>query len=160
MLRTAHRSKLWRRCRGSCRRGATLVETTVVLLLFLTFLFGMLDLGLAVFRHQILSFVARRGAREVIVHGEYADRLGIWGPAPISGTLDSLDPAIRGKLEPCLVGIAPQDIDVQITWLDGTNYFKKRVQVTLTTDYAPITTFVFGNPSFQLHATSTMPIAH
>jgi len=158
--RITHPSRSRQRRGGPFRRGATLIETALVLMLFLMLLFGMLDLGLLVFRHQMLSFAARRGAREAIDHGEYADRLGIWGPAPISGTLDSLGAAIRDKFEPHLVGMAPQDIDVQITWLDGTNNFKKRIQVTLTTDYTPITTFIFGSPSFDVSASSTMPIAH
>ena len=160
MPRITRRYSLRRRGCGPRRRGATLVETALVLLLFVTLVFGMLDLGLVVFRYQMLSFAARRGVREAIVHGEYAERVGSWGPAAISGTLDSLNPAIRDKLEPHLVGMDPQDIDVQITWLDGTNDFKKRIQVTLTTDYTPITTFIFGSPSFDVHASSTMPIAH
>ncbi len=57
-----------------------MVEMAIVLLLFLTLVFGMLDLGLGVYRFNELSQAAREVAREAVVHGEYADKLGPWGP--------------------------------------------------------------------------------
>lgn len=37
------------------RRGATAVETAIVMLVLLTLVFGMLDLGVAIFRHHNLA---------------------------------------------------------------------------------------------------------
>ena len=142
------------------RRGAAMVETAITLMVFVTLVLGMLDLGLAVFRQQILSYAARRGVREAIVHGEFADRLGKWGPAQVSGTLDALTHPIKATLEPYVFGMNPQEVTVQVSWPDGSNQFKKRVQVTLTASYAPILTSLFGNIAIPLSAASTMAIAH
>src|SRR4051812_47653674 len=69
------------------RRGATLAETTLVLVAFLTLILGMLDLGLAVFRQQLVSRAARGAARLAIVHGSVAPsdfNGGPWGTATIT----------------------------------------------------------------------------
>ena len=50
------------------RRGSTLVESSVVLLLFLVLLIGVLDMGQILFFHQFLSERVRAGARYAAVH--------------------------------------------------------------------------------------------
>ena len=75
-----------RSCLRRLRRGATAIELAIVLTLFLTLVFGMLDLGIAVFRYHIVCEAARQGARQAIVHGKLSDKLGTWGPAPLSLT--------------------------------------------------------------------------
>src|SRR5438067_10755530 len=71
------------------RCGATLVEAGLVLGLFLTLVFGMIDLGIGVLRYHIVAEAARQGARIAIVHGNVTPPggrpLSPWGPAPYSG---------------------------------------------------------------------------
>jgi hypothetical protein len=50
------------------RRGSTLVESSVVMLLFLVILIGVLDLGQILFFHQFLGERVRTGARYAVVH--------------------------------------------------------------------------------------------
>ncbi len=152
-----------RRKRGRRRRGAALVETAIVLMVFITLVLGMLDLGIAVFRRHMLAQAARQGARQAIVHGGMANSgMGVWGPTAWSGTADSGGHEVLNVIQPMLAGMDPSTVDVQIEWLDGNNDFSldDHVRVSVSTDYQPMMTFIFGNPTFVLQATSTMHIAH
>jgi Flp pilus assembly protein TadG len=141
------------------RRGATMVEFAIIIIVFLTLVLGMLDLGLAVFRSHVVSYAARQGARQAIVHGEFADKLGPWGPTTFTGT-GATDNPISDAVEPYLVGIDPADVVVKAEWIDGGNKLEQRVRIDVTTTYSPTITFVFGNPTWTLTGSSTMPIAH
>src|SRR5438552_607017 len=71
----------------SSRRGITLVETAIVLNVFLLLILGTLDLGIATYRYNTLSQAARNGARQAAVHGALAaPALAAWGPGTYSGT--------------------------------------------------------------------------
>lgn len=50
-------------------RGATLVESAVVLGVLLTLLFGIIDFGRALYTYSFVAQVARQGARWAIVRG-------------------------------------------------------------------------------------------
>ena len=159
-----------RQRRRPMRRGASMIETAITLMLFIVLVFGMLDLGLWVFRHHILAQTARQIARQAIVHGSLAEELGSWGPTTLSGTAaintggDPADPdtQIRAIANRALVGFNPNQVTYEVQWPDGGNdpQEEHRVRVSLTTPYSPIMTFIFGNPSFDLSATSVMHIAH
>lgn len=148
-----------RRKRQRSRRGASAVEMALVLMVFLTLVLGMLDLGLAVFRYHVVAQTARLAARQAIVHGSLADRLGPWGPGAFSGTAADSHP-IANEVRASLTGIDPSQTEVRADWLDGSNEFEDRVRVSVSTSYRPIMTFIFGNPEFTIRATSTMLIAH
>jgi hypothetical protein len=57
------------------RRGSTLVESSVVLMLFLVILIGVLDAGQILFFHQFLTDRVRTGARYAVVHAYDATRI-------------------------------------------------------------------------------------
>jgi Flp pilus assembly protein TadG len=82
------------------RRGSTLVESSVVLLLFLVILVGTLDAGQLLFFHQFLTDRARTGARYAVVHAynatAIANVVAYADPAPEAGTsgLFGLTPAM------------------------------------------------------------------
>jgi hypothetical protein len=84
----------------SWRRGSTLVESSVVLLLFLVILVGTLDAGQLLFFHQFLTDRARTGARYAVVHAynatAIANVVAYADPAPAAGTtgLFGLTPAM------------------------------------------------------------------
>lgn len=145
------------------RGGATLLEAAITLLVFLILVLGAIDLGIAIFRTTVLSQAARQGARQAIVHGNLAKpgwKGGPWGPAtygPVAAT-DS-DPKAQA-VAPYLGGMDPGDVQVTYTWIDGSNLTEKRVRVTVTTTWSPLTLFIFGHLSLDLRGSSTMPIAH
>lgn len=154
------------RTRARSRRGAAALEAGVTLTLFLALMLGMLDLGLGVFRHHVLSHASRQLARAAMVHGALSDRLGPWGPAPLSGNAQPAggsDPLAMAQevVAPHLVGVAPQDVTLLVEWPDGGNdpFEDHRVRVTLSTTYQPVMTFLLGG-GFQLQAVSLMPISH
>lgn len=153
------------------RQGATVIEAAVVSIVFLMLVFGMLDLGIAVFRHHVISQAARWGARQTIVQGKMAiSELngGSWGPPPAAypgsnpyvTKADAAD-SIANAMKPFLVGLDPSLVTITVNWLDGSNDpmdGTNRVQVTMEMPYRPMTPFIPGPLSLQ--ATSTMLIAH
>ena len=149
-------------CRNRDRRGATTVETAIVLLPFLTIVLGMLDLGTAVFRHHVVSQAARQGVRKAIVHGSHAPsgwNGGEWGTAtygPVAAT--DADPKAQA-IAPYLSGLDPSATNITMEWPDGSNATEKRVRVTVTTTWTPVVTFIFGGLTRTLSASATMPIA-
>lgn len=150
-----------RKRRRSNRRGATTVEMAIILMTFLVLVFGMLDLALGVLRYNTLAQAARQVAREAIVHGSLADRLGPWGSGSYSGSAADSHPIAQFIQEYSSLNVFDlSEVTVQVEWPDGANEFQQRVHVTVSMPYRPIITFIFGNPVFTLEATSEMPIAH
>ncbi len=148
----------------SNRRGATIVELAIVLLLFLILVLGMLDLGIGVFRRQTLAQAARQGARQAIVHGALADRPEFgyvpWGPGTLTETADVGAHPVVEKIRPYLAGFDLSEVTIQAEWLDGDHRFEDRVRVTVSAPYRPMMTFIFGNLEITLQGTSTMAVAH
>jgi len=146
--------------RPRTRRAAALVETALVLPVFLFIIFAALDLSLAVFRYNSLSAGARRLAREAIVHGALAPpQHTTWGPTTLTGTgADSSQPA--QAIQPYLFTCNPAAVQMQINWLDGDTQPDHRVQVTLTYPQTSLVGGLFGYGTLNLQAVSTMRILH
>ncbi|HEV3344177.1 MAG TPA: TadE/TadG family type IV pilus assembly protein [Pirellulales bacterium] len=146
--------------RLGARRAAVLVETALVLPVFLFIIFAALDLSLAVFRYNSLSAAARRLARQTIVHGALAPpQHTTWGPTTITGTgADSSQPA--QAIQAYLSTFNPASVQLQIKWLDGDTQPDHRVQVTLTYPQTSLVGSLFGYGTLQLQAASTMRILH
>ena len=140
-----------------------MVEGAIILLVFLTFILGMLDLSIAVFRHHVISEAARMGARTASVHGSLAPsgwNGGSWGTAqfgPVAGT--STDPK-AASITPYLAGIDPSTVTITLAWPDAKNTAESRVSVTVSTSWTPIMGFIFGGSSQTMSAKSVMLIAH
>jgi hypothetical protein len=142
------------------RRGAAAVEAALVLPVFLTFLFAMLDLSLAVARYNSLSECARRAARAAIVRGERSTSPLIpLGPATWTGTAAENHPLVE-EVRPLLVTMPPAQVAVRCEWPDGGHRFGQRVRVELRYEHPTLFTALFGNQPWTLSATSTMRIVH
>lgn len=152
------------------RHGATMLETVIVLSLLILLGFGLLDLGFALFRHHTLSNAAHQLGRQAIVHGALADQLGAWGPDAVSTTAGTTEvegeaetwESIRETVRNSVAGINPDEVQIDLQWPDAGNDPREghRVQVSVKTPFRPISTFLFGNPAFDLKASTTMHIAH
>lgn len=142
------------------RSGATMVETAIVLSVFLLLIIGTLDLGLATYRFNTISQAARQGARQAMVHGSFAPpAMATWGPATYAGTAG--DGSVYAQaVSPMLVGFTLNNVTIKFEWLDGGTAVQQRVRCTLTTTYRPILTGVFSSSTYTSTAASTMPIAH
>lgn len=148
------------RLRAHRRRGFALLEAVLVTSIFLMLVFGMLDLGLGVFRRNTLSQAARQLARQAVVHGSLSN--SPWGTSTYGPVAASDTNAIATTLQPYLVGMNPADVTVTVAWPDGGNEpdQDRRVRVTLSTTYQPTMGFIFGSQTLTLTAVSTMYIAH
>ena len=146
------------------RRGAVVLEMSLILGMFLVLTIGMLDLGIGVFRYHIVSQAARQGARRAIVHGEMANVLGQWGPSTIDVPATSNGiPIVDGPndgIQPMLVGCDLDKTRIRVEWLGGSNALEESVRVTVTSEYKPIMLFIFPDVTIPLSASSTMQIAH
>jgi Flp pilus assembly protein TadG len=144
--------------RGS-RRGASLVEGAVVLVVTFLLIFGGLDMGLAVTRYNALCEGARRAAREAIVHGESSTQLGSLGPANMEFTANESND-IADAFRYVLPTINPAEVDVLVEWPDGGNQINDRVRVTLEYQHRSVVPVFLGVGTLNLKAISTMSIAH
>ncbi len=148
------------------REGATLVEFAFVLVLFLTFLFGIMDFSRFLYTYHHLSNAAREGARWASVRGS------TWTATCSSPWATSFDcKAAAGDVQNYVYSITPPGINtssltVNTTWLTtspfGNTCIAKSpgcpVQVQLT--YAFKFMFAFLPVStFNINSTSTMVIA-
>jgi hypothetical protein len=132
----------------------------VVLGVLLTLVVGMLDLGVAVFRQEQVSYAARAVARAASVHGSQAAVLGAWGPTTVGPVLANTTGSIPTETRSHLCSLNPASVTVTVEWPDGSNEPESRVRVTLKTSYQPTLTWLFGAKPMSLQAVSTMPISH
>lgn len=146
--------------RRSARRGVTLVETAIVLNVFLLLILGTVDLGIATLRYNTVSQAARQGARQASVHGALAaPSMTTWGPGTYSGTAGDGSPQALA-VSPMLVGFTLNNVIIKVEWIDGGNNVQQRVRYTVSSSYRPIVTSFFTKSSYALSASSTVPIAH
>lgn len=135
-----------------------MIEAGLIITSLFLLTIGLLDFSIGVYRYHILSEAARQLARNAIVHGQFADRLGPWGPSAYSNTANSSN-AIANVVRPYLVGIDPAAVSISVAWPEGSNEVEKAVRTTLSTAFHPILTHWFGS-SMTLRAISEMKIAH
>lgn len=156
-----------RRRKRPIRRGAALVEAAIILPVFLLLSLGTIDLGLAVFQNHAVAEASRQGARIASVHGSLAPsgwNGGPWGTTAYSGAGNSSD-TIPSTISAAgaLAGLNPANVTISVSWPDGGNTAGPngdRVQVTVSTTWTPLVTYIFGGKSIPLGATSIMRIAH
>ena len=142
------------------RHGVALVESSIVLTVFLVIIFAMFDLGLAVMRENTLAEAARRLARAAAVHGEKAaPERSTWGPARHTATA-AVDSEIAATIRGSLVTLDPASVQIDITWPDGENRVGDRVTVAVTYQHHTTLPFLFGSGPLELCGESTMRIEH
>jgi Flp pilus assembly protein TadG len=147
-----------RNCRAAERCGAVMIETALILITLFILTVGLLDFAVGIYRYHVLSEAARQLARNAIVHGQYASRLGTWGPTTYSGTANS-GSTIASTVKPYLVGLDPSEVSVTVEWPEATNQIEKAVRATVSVPFKPLLTHWFGG-SITLRAISEMKIAH
>jgi len=131
MKRTKH--LLLSRCvagktRAAGRRGAAAVEFAVVLPVFITLVFGMIEYGRMVMVQQVITNAAREGCRKAIMDGatsqevqdvvnNYLESAGI---TSATITITPSEPSEAGAGEPVTVSVSvPYD---QVSWLPAPMY--------------------------------------
>jgi len=141
------------------RHGATTLEMSFCLMMFLTVTMGTVDLGIGVFRYHVVSQAARHAARQASVRGELASPLGIWGPNTIDVNANASGIPVVDAIRNMLVGCDLSKTQITVEWPNG-NELDEQVKVTVSSKFKPTLLFIFPNVEKTLSATSTMRIAH
>jgi hypothetical protein len=142
------------------RSGAAAVECAIALPAALFVLFALLDLGLATVRYNVLAEGARRVARAAIIHGSLAPSVvGTWGPDEFSGSAAD-DSPVTAPIADMLPTMARDAVAVRVTWLDGDNGPRDRVQVELAYDHQSLIPFMASWGDVDLRAATTMRIVN
>lgn len=96
--------------RDPSRRGSTVVEFTLVFILFLVLLLGVVEIGGAVWTYTTVAFAARQGARFAMIHGSA-------NPVLDGGGNDITDTQVEAVVQANAVGLDPSKIVVDPpTW--------------------------------------------
>lgn len=133
----------------SRRRGATLVETAVVVSLTMLLLVGITDVGIMVWSYNVIGEAAREGARTAVVHGSKSGQP--FGP---SANDTNVDQAVRNYS----FGLAQNDFVVTSSWPDGNNKPYSRVTVQVTYTYRPVGMLNLG--TIKMQSATTMMMCH
>ena len=141
------------------RRGATLVESTIVLGTFLMMMLAMLDLSLVALRQNSLDAAARQVGRTAMVRGELsARRQTAWGPAAYSARAAQATEMASAARER-LITMDPQQVFLNVDWPDGSNQLGARVRVRLAYRHQAMFPMLYGS-HLDLRSQCITRIAH
>ena len=157
--------------------GQALVETALILPLFLALLMGIVDMGRAVWATTSLSSAAREAARYAIVHGGSASNpcpVGPAGPDAVIPTASSScpypSPSKQSVIDVATGAAMAGGSNVSVTVCygngctgntdSGTNARGQSVTVTVTSSVHLVVPALLGRSSFNLSGTSTMMVNH
>lgn len=136
----------------------------ITLLVFVSLVFGILELSMLVFQQHVVNHLSRQIARQAIVHGEHAREDfagGPWGPEQYGPTTlagASADDLIAKTILNEVIIIDPARTTVTIEWPDGNNEVESRVRVRLTSEVDALVGMFTSGAS--LTGESEMRIAH
>ena len=145
---------------GVSRRGEggqALTEFALISLVFFMMIFGMIDVGRAVWHYNTLAQATREGTRYAIVHG--ADSSDPSGPGSTYYTAPNSDTQISQVVENYAGSLNTSLLTVETTWIDGTNEAGNQVTVSAEYTYEPIFD-MFGMLAFGMSSSSTMEITY
>ena len=138
-------------------RGQALVEFSLISIVFFLLVFGMVDVGRAVWNYNTLAQATREGARYAIVHG--GDSSDPSGPGSAYYTPPNTDSMVTQQVEKFGGGLNPSQLTVQTVWPEGSNISGSQVTVTSQYEFEPIFDFL-GLVSFTMTSSSTMLITN
>lgn len=142
------------------RRGAVMVESAIVLMVFLFIMFGVFDLGMAALNSNNLKDIAQQITRAAVVRGSDASgSLTVWGPNAYSGNAALNDEIAQTAATSVLIMPLAQ-VKIVVEWPDGDCGDYDRVRATVSYTHPLITSGLFGYSSLPLKAVSTQRIAH
>jgi hypothetical protein len=119
--------------RGQSPRGMALAEFAIGLTVLLLLVFGIVDLGRAVFAYNTISNCAREGTRFAIVHGAES-------PEPVGPA--SNDPALENRLrQKYALGLDGNRLSIQSSWSNSNNAPGSMVTITVRYNFQPATLF-------------------
>jgi Flp pilus assembly protein TadG len=115
--------------RAGNEEGSALVEFALTLPVLITCFFGLIEVSLAFYTHQLLSESAREGTRYAMVHGSTCTT-GSGGACTVSAA--TVNSYVSGLSWPNIGG---NPMTVNTTYPDGNESPGSRVQVTTTYNF-------------------------
>jgi Flp pilus assembly protein TadG len=93
-------------------RGASLPETSIVIVVVLALIFGIIDFGRAMYTYSYVAQVARQGARWAIVRGSKCNSAEI-SPCPARSGSADVGPYVQSLNEGAMNGT---DLSASLSW--------------------------------------------
>ncbi len=149
-----------RRLRAKGQRGQALVEFAFVGLIFLGVIYGMIDVGRAVWNYNTLAQAAREGARYAVVHGARCEEDPSCTAADQAG-VEAIVELHAAGLDATRLEVDPLEWTCRLASASGScNDVWDHVTVTAHYDYAPMSFFtaLLNLPSVTMTSTTTMEI--
>lgn len=131
--------------------GAALVEFAITIPFMLTFIFGLMELCMACYTHELISEVARESSRYAIVHGATCTTASGGSCTATSSSVNAF------ALATGLPNIGGGTLTPVTTYPDGAELPGDRVQVNVTYKFPLSIPFVPGT-TLTMSTTSTMYI--
>ncbi len=132
------------RPRGDRRRGQSMVEFSLVFIIFLMLMVGLFELGRVVWIYETVAHAARQGARYAMVHGN-------------SGSPDNA--ALIARVKSQAVGLSDAAIQVTPNW-EGGGIVGSFVSVRVSYPFAPAVGGILlgGTQGYTIASTSRMVV--
>ena len=133
-----------RASRGDRRRGQSMVEFSLVFIVFLMLMVGLFELGRMVWIYETVAHAARQGARYAMVRGN-------------SGAPDNA--ALIASVKGQAIGLISSQITVTPTW-EGGGIVGTFVRVQVSYPFAPVVAgpLLGGAGGFNISSTSRMVV--
>lgn len=129
--------------------GQSLVEFALASAIFFATVFGILELGLGVYRYNMIANLAQEGARWAAVHGSKSP-----SPAHLSDVRSFLTARASGLDMSVTTSSNGSSVDGPYALTSGTP-----ITVVVTSNYMPMTGFIYRSTNIPLQATATMIVA-
>lgn len=139
------------------QRGASLVETVIVMGVLLALMFGIIDFGRALYTYSFVAQLARQGARWAIVRGANC-------------TVLTPCPAVSGDVQTYVRGLSegatdPSQMTVTAVWSGTTGCTASHtpgclVTVTVSYPFRFFLPFVLPNHSITMSSSSQMVVSN
>jgi Flp pilus assembly protein TadG len=139
-------------------RGSAMIEFSLVLMLMLTVVFGVIELGRLMLTYAILANAARTGARYAVVHGSNRCVSPSTCPNPTDGPSGpSGCSQVTQVIQSSATGLGTLTFNscsgTNSMYPDGDNAVGSRVTITVSYPYTPMISFLL--PSIvTLHSTT------
>ena len=147
----------WLRILRRRESGQALMEFALVGIIFVILVFGVIDVGRAVWNYNTLAQATREGTRYAIVHGAASSDPS--GPGSSYFVPPDSDTKITEAVETFASGLDISQLTVLAEWPDGANNPGSAVKVTSQYTYEPMFD-LFGIVSFTMTSSSTMEITY
>lgn len=108
-----------------CEQGSALVDFAFAMPVLLSFFFGLIEVCLASYMHQVISETAREGTRYAMVHGSTCENSSGSSCTATAATVNSWVGAVGWP------NLGTGSLTVSTTYPDGNELPGSRVQVTV-----------------------------